>query len=64
MSARTYQGHTIGYRQLEVRHWIGGRGYVYISMVELWNPANPQHRIVLTQDTFHALTSPAIARAA
>ena len=64
MSKRTYQGHAIGHRHIEVRHWIGGTGHVYTPMVELWNPANPQRRIVLAPEHFHALTSPAIRIAA
>ena len=64
MSTRTYAGHVIGHRQLDVRHWIGGHGYVYTPMVELWNPAHPERRIVLTQHEFIAITSPATAQAA
>ncbi len=61
---RTYEGRNIGYRAICQRYWIGGRGYVYTSIVELWNPANPARRIVLTQGEFYAITSPAISLAA
>ena len=61
---RQYQGHTVAYRNIEVRYWIGGRGYVYTPMIELWNPAHPEHRIVLTPDIFDALTMPAARLAA
>ena len=61
---RQYQGHPVAYRQIEVRHWIGGRGYVEIPMVEVWNPASAQHRIVITPEHFHALTTPAARIAA
>ena len=64
MSTRIYKGHTIAYREICQRYWIGGRGYVYTSMIEAWNTANPERQIILTPDAFFAITSPAISQAA
>ena len=61
---RHYNGHSIAYRQIEVRHWIGGHGYVETMMVEVWNPVHLQHRAVITPDAFDALTTPAARLAA
>ncbi len=61
---RTYEGHTVAYRAICQRYWIGGRGYVYTPMFEIWNPVHPERRIVLTPDVFDALTAPAARLAA
>ena len=64
MSLRIYQGRFIGHRHVNVRHWIGGRGYVEVPMIEVWNPAHPEHRTVVTPEVFYTLTAPVTRLAA
>ena len=63
-SKRIYQDHEVNYREIEVRHHVGGRGYVETTVIEVWNPARPDHRAVLAPEEFYAITDPITTKAA
>ena len=63
-SKRIYQDHEVHYRELTVLHWLGGEGYVETTVIEVWNPARPDHRAVLAPEEFYAITDPITTTAA
>lgn len=55
----TLNGRPVAYERVMNRYWIGGRGYVFISEVLVWNPTNPSKTVLLSPGEFDALTAPA-----
>ena len=59
-SPRFYHGQPIGYTPIQVRHWVGGKGYIYVEMYRVWNPANPKKTEVFTSQEFDHLFAPRV----